>query len=78
MHYNGSNRFLFVNAVKICPFKPKDLEIKLYSLCLGNISKDFTLHNLKITVLKGSIKVFSVDYNATDTNDILHIQIYLM
>ena len=37
LHYNGSNSFLFVNAVKMCQFKAKDLEIKPHPLCLGNI-----------------------------------------
>ena len=45
--YNGSNSFLFVNAIEICQFKAKDSEIKIYPLCLGNISKDFTFSNLK-------------------------------
>ena len=43
LHYNGSNRFLFVNATKIYQFKAKDSEIKAYPLCLGNISKDFSV-----------------------------------
>ena len=38
LYYNGSNRFLSVNATKIYQFKAKDSEIK-YTLCLGNISK---------------------------------------
>ena len=33
---------------------------------------------MKKTRLKGSVKVFSVDYNAIDTNDILDLHIYLM
>ena len=37
----------FVNTVKICHFKGKDSEIKPYPLFLGNISKDFTLNNIK-------------------------------
>ena len=41
LHYNGSNIFLFVNATKA-----KNSEIKDYALCLGNISKDFTINNL--------------------------------
>ena len=45
LHYNGGNSFLFVNAVKMYQFKEKDSEIKLYPLCLGNTSKDFTLDN---------------------------------
>ena len=47
LHSNGSNSFLFVNATKIYQFKAKDSEIKDYTLCLGNISKDFTINNVK-------------------------------
>ena len=47
LHYNGSNSFLFVNVTKVCQFKAKELEIKDDALCLGNISKDFTINNLK-------------------------------
>ena len=47
LHCNGSNSFLFVNATKVCQFKAKDSEIKDYTLCLGNISKDFTITNMK-------------------------------
>ena len=47
LHYNGTNSFLFVNTVKICQFKVKYSEIKPYPLCLGNISKDFTLDDMK-------------------------------
>ena len=47
LHYNGSNSFLFVNTTKIYKFEAKDSEIKDYRLCLGNISKDFTINNLK-------------------------------
>ena len=61
-------------------FKAKDSEIKRYLLCLGNISKDFTINNMKKkkTGLKGSVKVFSVDYNPIDTSDILGIHRFLM
>ena len=59
LHYNGSNSFLFVNATKIYQFKAKDSEIKDYTLCLGNISKDLTINNIeKKTGSKGSVKVF--------------------
>ena len=47
LRYNGSNSFLFVNATKIYQFKAKDSEIKDYTLCLGNTSKDFTIYNMK-------------------------------
>ena len=43
LHYNGSNSFSFVNATEIYQFKAKDSEVKDYTLCLGNISKDFTI-----------------------------------
>ena len=33
LHYNGSNSFLFVNAVKMYHFKEKDSEMKQYPLC---------------------------------------------
>ena len=38
LHYNVSNSFSFVNALKMYQFKAKDSEIKLYPLCLGNVS----------------------------------------
>ena len=47
LHYKGSSCFLFVNANKIYQFKARDSEIKDYALCLGNISKDFTINNMK-------------------------------
>ena len=62
LHYNGSNSFLFVNATKIYQFKAKDSEIKDHALCLGNISKDFTIKNMKKkkkkTELQGIINIF--------------------
>ena len=47
LHYNESNSFLFVNTVKIYQFRAKDSEVKLYPICLGNISEDFTVDNMK-------------------------------
>ena len=79
LHYNGSNSFLFVNATKINQFKAEDSQIKHYRFCLGNISKDFTINNLKKrTGLKASATFFSVDINPIDTNDILDSHKYLM
>ena len=78
LHYNGSNSFLFVNATKIYQFKAKDSEIKDYALCLGNISKDFTINNMKKTGLKEVVHFFSVDFNSIDTYDILDIHKYLI
>ena len=78
MYYNGSNSFLFVNATEIYQFKAKDSEIKAYTLCLGNTSKDFTINNMKKTGLKGIVKFFSVDFHIIGTKDILNIHKYLM
>ena len=58
LHYNGSNTFLFVSATKIYQFKSKICEVKDYSLCLGNISKDFTINNMEKTGLKGVVNFF--------------------
>ena len=58
LQYNGS--FLFANATKIQQLNTKDSEIKKkYSLCLGNVSKDFTIDNMKKTGLKGRVKFCS-------------------
>ena len=78
LHYNGSNSFLFVNATKIYQLKTKDSEIKYYTLCLGNISRNFTINNMKKTRLKGSVHFFPIDFNPNDNNDILDIHKYLM
>ena len=68
LHYNWSNSFLFVNATKIYQFKEKDSETKDYRLCLGNISKYFTINNMKKTGVKGIVKFFSADFNPIDNN----------
>ena len=48
LHYNGSNSFLLVNATKVYQCKVKNSEITDYALCLGNISKDFTISNMML------------------------------
>ena len=70
LHCNGSNSFLFINATKVYQFKAKKSEIKNCALRLGNVSKDFTINNMKKTRLKEVVNFFSVDFNSTDTNDI--------
>ena len=47
LHYNGANSYLFVNSTEIIKFKAKHSEIKAYSLCLGNASKDLLNDNMK-------------------------------
>ena len=53
LHYNGANSYLFVNGTEIIKFKVKDSEILAYSLCLGNISKDWSQDNMKKTGFNG-------------------------
>ena len=52
----------------------KDSEIDS-SLCRGNVSKDFTINNIKIKTIKEVTNFFSVDF--IDKNDILDIYKYL-
>ena len=42
LQYNGRNSYLFVNGTEIYKFNTKDSEIVATSLCLGNISKDWS------------------------------------
>ena len=53
LHYNGANSYLFVNGTEIIKFKAKDSEILACSLCLGNISKDWTNDIMKKTGFNG-------------------------
>ena len=78
LHYNGANSYLFVNGTEVHKSKAKDSEIVATPLCLGNISKDLSVDNMKKTGLNGYIYDFSVDYDATAVDDILNIHQYLM
>ena len=78
LHYNGANGCLFVNGTEIIKFKAKGSEIAAYPLCFGNISKDWSVDNMKKTGLKGYVYDFSVDYDAIAVADILDIHKYLM
>ena len=78
LHYNGASSYLFVNGIKIIKFKAKDSEIAATPLCLGNISKDWSVDNMKGTGLNGYVYDFSVDYDAIAVDDILDIHNYLM
>ena len=52
LHYNGANSYLFVNGTEIHKFAAKDTEIVAIPLCLGNISKDFSVDNMKKNRIK--------------------------
>ena len=47
LHYNGANSYLFVNGTEIYKFKAKDSEIFIGPICLGIISKDWSVDNIK-------------------------------
>ena len=47
LHYNGTNSYLFVNGEEIVKFKAKDSAIVAVRLRLGNISKDWSVNNMK-------------------------------
>ena len=70
--------YLFVNGTEIIKFKAKDTEITPYELCLGNISKGWSVDNMKKFGLKGYVYDFSVDYDDIAVSDILDIYKYLM
>ena len=74
LHYNGVNNYLFVNGREIHRFKAKVAT----PLCLGNISKDWSVDNMKKTGFNGYVYDFSVDYDAIAVDDILDIHNYLM
>ena len=78
LHYSGANSYLFVNGKEIHKFKAKDSEIVATPLCLGNISKDLRVDNMKKTGLNGYLYDFIVDYDAISVDDILDIHNYLM
>ena len=78
LHYNGANSYLFVNGTEIYKFKAKDSEILVGPICLGNISKDWSVDNMKKTGYTGYVYDFSVDYDPTDVNYIKDIHKYLM
>ena len=52
LHYNGANSYLFVSATEIHKFKAKDSEIVATALCPGNISKYFSVYNIKNNNIK--------------------------
>ena len=78
LHYNGADSYLLVNGTEIYKFKAKDSEIVASLLCIGNISKDWLIDNMKRTGFNGYVYDFSVNYNATDVDDIKDIHKYLM
>ena len=78
LHCNGANSYLFVNGAEIYKFKAKDSKIIVGPICLGNISKDWSVDNMKRTGFTGYVYDFSVDYDPTAVDDIKDIYNYFM
>ena len=73
LHCNGENSYLLVNDTEIYKFKAKDFEIFVGPICLGNISKDWSVDNMKRTEFTGYVYDFSVDYDSVVIDDIKNI-----
>ena len=66
-------------AQKFTNLKQKILKFQWAEiLCLGNISKDWSVDNMRRTGFTGYVYDFSVDYGAADVDDIKDIYKYLM
>ena len=78
LHYDERNSYLFVIGVEIIKFKAKDSEINSIPLCLGKISKDFSVDDMEKTGSNGYVYDFIVDCDAIALDDILVIHKYLM
>ena len=62
-----------MNGTEIYKLKVKDSEIVVSPLCLGNISKDWSVDNMKKAGLNGYVYDFTVNYDAIAVDDILDI-----
>ena len=69
---------MFVNGTDVYKFNAKDSKIVASPFCLGNISKVWSVDNMKKAGFNGYLYDFSVGYDATDVDDILVIYKYLM
>ena len=74
LHYNG----VHCNGKEIYKFKAKDSEIFVGPIYLGNISKDWSIDNMKRTGFTGYVYDFGVDYEVIAVDDIKNIHKYLM
>ena len=78
LRYNGANSYLFVNGIEICTFKAKGSELVATPLCLGNISKDWAVGNMKKADINRNFYDFNADYDAIAVDDIGDIHKHLM
>ena len=69
---------MFVHGTEIYKFKAKNSEVVPSPLRLGNISKDWSIDNMKKTGLTGDAYDFSIDYNCISVDEIKYIHKYIM
>ena len=72
MHYNKANNYVFVNGTAIYKFKAKDYKNSV-PICLGKISKDWWVDNMKRTEFTAYLYDFSVDCDPIAVDDIKDI-----
>ena len=65
-------------AQKLLNLKQKNSEIVANPLCLGNVSKGFSVDSMKKTRLNRYVYNFTVGYDAIAVDDILDIYKYLI
>ena len=70
INYDWAKSYLFVNCTEIYKFKAKDSEIFMGIICLGNISKDWFVDNMKKTGFTVYVHDFRVDYYPIAVDDI--------
>ena len=78
LHYNGGNSYLLVNGIEIIEFNAKDSEIVATPFCIGNVSKDVSIDNMKKTGLNRCVYAFSVANDAIAVDDLIIVHKYLM
>ena len=69
---------MFVHGTEIYKFKAKNSEVVPSPLRLGNISKDWSIDNMKKTGFTGDAYDFSIDYDSISVDEIKDIHKYIM
>ena len=77
LHYNCDSRYLFFIRKEIFKFKANNGNVNFSTqFCLGCISNGCGATESREVSLKANVYDFSVDYNAIDKSEILHIHKY--
>ena len=79
LHYNGNDNYLFVNGRQELKFKTKTDQLVKETLCIGNLSDEWTTSESEKTGLYGRNYDFVVDYEQiAETTKILDMHKYLI